>query len=145
MNLKDGYLTEAAGQTRRFCQTINLNPGTLDQYKYWHASRTIWPEIPAGIRRAGILDMEIYLSETADANGSPRATGIMILTTPVDFDWDASFGALAGFERQAEWEAFVAPFQLAGSGRSDDKWQLCERIFSLAEATEAQSPVYNNT
>ncbi len=131
MNLKKGYLTAAAGgevgvvPTRRFCQTIELNPDTLDQYKYWHDSCNIWPEIPAGIRRAGILDMEIYVSGT---------TGIMILTTPVDFDWDEAFGALAGMERQAEWEAFVAPFQLAGTGRSDEKWRLCERIFSLTEA-----------
>ena len=127
MDLKRGYLTEAAGQTRRFCQMIKLNPATLDQYKYCHTSQNIWPEIPEGIRRAGILDMEIYLSGD---------TGIMILTTPVDFDWDTSFGALAGFERQAEWEAFVAPFQMAGTGRSDEKWQLCERIFSLTEALE---------
>ncbi len=125
MNLKEGYLVEAAGPTRRFCQIIKLNPDTLGEYKHWHGSRNIWPEIPEGIRRAGILDMEIYLSGD---------TGIMLLTTPPDFEWDASFGALADFERQAEWEAFVAPFQLAGTGRSDEKWQLCERIFSLTEA-----------
>ena len=128
MNLKEGYLKEAAGPTRRFCQMIKLNPATLDDYKHWHGSRNIWPEIPEGIRRAGILDMEIYLSGDV---------GVMILTTPVDWEWDTSFGALAGFERQAEWEAFVAPFQMAGTGRSDEKWQLCERIFSLTEALNA--------
>ncbi len=37
-------------------------------------------------------------------------------------------------KKAAEWEAFVAPFQLAGTGRSDEKWQLCERIFSLTDA-----------
>lgn len=125
MNLKQGYLTAAPGATRRFCQFIELRPETIEDYKYWHRSENIWPEIPEGIRRAGILDMEIYVV---------GSHGIMILTTPVDFDWDLAFGALAGFERQAEWEAFVAPFQLAGSGRSDEKWQLCERIFSLRDA-----------
>jgi L-rhamnose mutarotase len=124
-DLKKGYLTGAAGETRRFCQTIALRPDTLDDYRHWHASKNIWPEIPAGIRRAGILDMEIYIS---------GSTGIMILTVPLDFDWDTAFGALAGFERQAEWEAFVSPWQLAEPGRSDQKWQLCERIFSLTEA-----------
>ena len=126
MDLKKGYPVEATGATRRFCQTIRLRPETLDQYKYWHSSRNIWPEIPEGIRRAGILDMEIYLSGDA--------TGIMILTVPTDWDWDEAFGALAGMERQAEWEAFVAPFQLTTGGRSDEKWSLCERIFSLTES-----------
>jgi L-rhamnose mutarotase len=112
-------------RTKRFCQYIELNPETVEQYKYWHRSENIWPEIPEGIRRAGIIDMEIYVI---------GSHGIMLLTTPADFDWDAAFGALAGYERQAEWEAFVAPFQLAGNGRSDEKWQLCERIFSLADA-----------
>jgi L-rhamnose mutarotase len=134
MNLKAGYPAEAAGPTRRFCQVIKLNPDTLDEYRHWHSGRNIWPEIPAGIRRAGILDMEIYVPGAGDAGIAGDAIGIMILTTPTDFDWDASFGALAGFERQAEWEAFVAPFQRAGTGRSDEKWQLCERIFSLTEA-----------
>ena len=131
MDLKKGYPVEAAGATRRFCQTIRLRLDTIDQYKHWHSSRNIWPEIPEGIRRAGILDMEIYLSGEENADG---ATGIMILTTPVDWDWGEAFGALAGMERQAEWEAFVAPFQMAAGGRSDEKWRLCERIFSLAEA-----------
>ena len=131
MNLKEGYLIGAAGETRRYCQFIELNPATIDQYKHWHRSANIWLEIPEGIRRAGILDMDIYVV---------GSRGIMILTTPVDFDWDVAFGALAGFERQAEWEAFVAPFQLAAGGRSDEKWQLCERIFSLKDALDIVEP-----
>jgi L-rhamnose mutarotase len=126
-NLKDGYFQPPTVATKRFCQLIELNADTLDGYKYWHDSRNIWKEIPEGIRRAGILDMEIYVRGNI---------GIMILTTPVEFDWDGAFGALATFERQAEWEDFVSRFQAAGSGRSDEKWQLCERIFSLAEVLE---------
>ncbi len=124
-NLKEGYLQQAAGPTRRFCQLLRLNPATIEEYKYWHRNENAWPEIPAGIRRAGILDMEIYLRDDQ---------AIMILTTPVDFDWDKAFGALATMERQAEWEAFVAPFQMATGARSEEKWQLCERIFSLEDA-----------
>jgi len=123
MNLKDGYKKEPAGATKRYCQFLQLNPETLDQYTYWHNNKNIWKEIPEGIRRAGILDMEIYVHNTY---------AFMILETPIDFDWDESFGKLATFERQAEWEDFVARFQQAGEGkRSDEKWQLMERIFSL--------------
>ena len=131
MNLKDGYIHETAGSTKRFCQFLFLNPETVTEYKHWHNSRHIWKEIPEGIRRAGILDMEIYVvSDMA----------FMILEVPLDFDWDESFGRLATYERQAEWEKFVAPFQRVKDGqRSEEKWQLMERIFSLTDALNNKS------
>lgn len=126
MDLKEGYIEEKAEATKRFCQFLKLNPHTLKEYKYWHDSRNIWKEIPEGIRKAGILNMEIYL------HGD---NAFMILETPPDFDWDTAFGKLASYERQAEWEDFVSQFQQAGEGRrSDEKWQLAERIFSLRDA-----------
>ncbi|NDW08666.1 L-rhamnose mutarotase [Dysgonomonas sp. 520] len=125
-NLKEGYNKKMAGATKRFCQCLKLNPETLEQYKYWHDSRNIWKEIPEGIRRAGILDMEIYLINDI---------AFMVLETPMSFDWDDAFGKLATYERQAEWEEFVAKFQITEKGqRSEEKWQLIERIFSLTEA-----------
>lgn len=128
MILKDGYQRGPAGATRRFCQFLRLNRDTLEEYTYWHNSKNIWKEIPEGIRRAGILDMEIYVIDTY---------AVMVLETPIDFNWDESFGKLATFERQAEWEDFVGRFQQAGEGkRSDEKWELMERIFSLTEALE---------
>ena len=121
-----GYEKESAGVVKRFCQFLKLNPETLDQYKYWHNSQNIWKEIPEGIRKAGILDMEIYVINDM---------AFMVLETPVDFNWDEAFGRLATFERQAEWEDFVSKFQQAGDGkRSEEKWQLVERIFSLTDA-----------
>lgn len=93
MKLKQDYLKDRAGTVKRFCQVLELNPETLDLYKYWHNSRNIWTEIPAGIRRAGILDMEIYIYGNH---------AMMILETPVDFVWNETFGKLAKYERQAE-------------------------------------------
>ena len=123
---KKGYVQEPAEERRRFCQFLQLNPATLDQYRHWHDSRNIWPEIPEGIRRAGISDMEIYVVDDK---------AIMVLETPLDFDWDEAFGRLAGYERQQEWEDFVAAFQQGGEGkRSDEKWRLAERIFSLTDS-----------
>lgn len=125
-DLKKGYLRNPAEATKRFCQFLKLNQETVDQYKYWHDSRNIWKEIPEGIRRAGIIDMEIYVINDI---------AFMVLETPVDFNWDESFGKLAGYERQAEWEDFVSKFQITAEGqRSDEKWQLIERIFSLTES-----------
>lgn len=126
MNLKKGYNEEQRGETRRYCQFLKLNPDTLDEYKHWHDSKNIWREIPEGIRKAGILYMEIYVVNDL---------AFMILETPADFDWDEAFGRLATYERQAEWEDFVSGFQQAGEGkRSEEKWQLVERIFSLTDA-----------
>jgi L-rhamnose mutarotase len=122
-NLKEGYIESSRETTKRYCQYIKLNLKTLEQYKYWHDSDNIWKEIPEGIRKAGILNMEIYVI---------RDHAFMIVETPPDFDWDAAFGRLATFERQAEWEDFVSKFQAGGVGkRSEEKWQLMERIFSL--------------
>ena len=126
INLKEGYLECPSNATKRYCQYLKLNPETLEQYKYWHNSNNIWKEIPEGIRKAGILNMEIYIIQDM---------AFMIVETAPDFDWDESFGRLATFERQAEWEDFVSKFQEAGEGkRSEEKWQLIERVFSLTEA-----------
>lgn len=131
MDLKKGYPERRTGNVRRYCQYLELNPKTIEQYKYWHDSHHIWPEIPEGIRRAGILDMEIFLCGT-------RA--VMVLETPEDFNWDEAFGKLAGYERQAEWEEFVAAFQQADPAmRSEQKWRLAERIFSLSETLQNEN------
>lgn len=126
MDLKKGYSEGQKGETKRYCQFLKLNPDTLGQYKFWHDSKNIWHEIPEGIRKAGILNMEIYVVNDL---------AFMIIETPSGFVWDEAFGRLATYERQAEWEEFIAKFQEAGEGkRSEEKWQLMERIFSLNES-----------
>ncbi|MDR0825026.1 MAG: L-rhamnose mutarotase [Prevotella sp.] len=128
MDLKEGYIRESTGKTKQYCQYLKLNPNTLEQYKHWHNSKNIWKEIPEGIRKAGILNMEIFTFNDM---------AFMLLETPVDFDWDEAFGRLATYERQSEWEDFVSKFQEGEKGqRSEEKWQLMERIFSLKEALE---------
>lgn len=125
-DLKRGYIREPySTQTKRYCQFLKLKGDKIDQYKYWHNSGNIWKEIPQGIRKAGILDMEIYLIGNIE---------VMIVETPLDFDWDEAFGQLATYERQAEWEDFMSQFQdVIGGGTSTQKWQLMERIFSLQD------------
>ena len=122
---KKGYAEPARAATKRYCQYLALNGDTIDEYKFWHAKENTWKEIPEGIRKAGILNMEIYLILNH---------AFMIVETPLDFEWDEAFGRLAGYERQAEWEDFVARFQeTAGGKRSDEKWQLMEQIYCLTD------------
>ena len=92
---------------KRYCQTLELrdDPEMIDKYCEAHAH--VWPEIQAGIREVGILDMQIYRLGTRL---------FMIMDLP----------------RQAEWEAYVAQFQGCDpAAPSTDKWRLMEKIFQL--------------
>ena len=77
-----GYRVQSYSQpVKRYCQTLNLkeNPELIAEYRKRHLKENTWPEILAGIREVGILEMEIYIL------GSRL---FMIVETPLDFDWD---------------------------------------------------------
>lgn len=89
--------------------------------KYCEVHSHVWPEIIAGQHDVGILSMEIY------RHGRRL---FMIMDTCDDFDFQKDMARLATLPRQAEWEAYVAQFQgCAADARSDEKWQLCTKIF----------------
>ncbi len=115
------------GETKRFVQILELrdDPEMIAQYRKWHSQEYQWKEIRDGIREVGILEMEIYILGTKL---------VMIVDAPIDFDWDKAMARLATLPRQAEWEAFVAKFQgCSAEARSDEKWQMMERMFYLYE------------
>lgn len=108
---------------KRYCQTLTLvdNEELIAQYVEAHAH--VWPEIKAGIREVGILDMQIYI------RGNVL---FMIVDTVDDFDWEKDNARLATLPRQAEWEEYMSRFQQAKkTATSAEKWQLMERIFKL--------------
>lgn len=112
---------------KRFCKILFLedDPDLIASYKKIHATGAAWPEITQGMRDVGILDMEIYCSETIL---------FMIMDTIPDFDHEKAMNELAGKPRQSEWEAYVSKFQKTSSALSaKDKWQLIERIYKLGE------------
>ena len=125
-NLKDGYpVQQYQGPVKRYCQTLDLrdNPELIAEYRRRHSQEHIWKEIPEGIREVGILEMEIYLLGTRL---------FMIVETPLDFDWDTAMARLGTLPRQAEWEDYMAEFQLVKAGMSSaEKWQMMDRIFHL--------------
>ena len=54
----------------------------------------------------------------------------MVMDTCDDFDFQRDMARLALLPRQAEWEAYVSQYQgCAANARSDEKWQLMQRIF----------------
>lgn len=122
----EGYKVRSYSQpVKRYCQTLSLRDNTelIAAYKKAHSKEEAWPEIRAGIREVGILEMEIYII------GSKL---FMIVETPLDFDWNTAMEKLAKLPRQAEWEDYVAKFQQCAEGAtSDEKWQMMERMFYL--------------
>ena len=108
---------------KRFCQTLDLRDDPEMVEKYVEAHSRVWPEVQAGIREVGILDMQIF------RRGNRL---FMIMDTVDDFDFVADNARLAGLPRQAEWEAYVAQFQGCDpDAPSTQKWQLMEKIFEL--------------
>lgn len=121
----EGYIQQDRGRTKRYVQTINLNddPEMIEEYKKWHSKEHHWKEIRDGIKEVGILEMEIYICGT---------TAVMIVDTPVHFNWQAAMDSLATLPRQTEWEAFVARLQNSSpDARSDEKWKMMTRMFYL--------------
>ena len=124
----EGYHVKEYGQpVKRYVQAMDLkdDPQLIAEYKRRHSQAEAWPEILAGIREVGILDMQIFILGTRL---------VMIVETPVDFEWDLAMARLATLPRQQEWEDYMAIFQQCAEGAtSDEKWQMMERMFYLYE------------
>lgn len=125
----EGYRVKEYGMpVKRYCQALDLknNPELIAEYLKIHSREKAWPEIRAGIRSVGILEMEIYIV---------GCKLFMIVEAPLDFDWDSAMKRLAQLPRQTEWEDYVARFQECVQGSSSaEKWQLMERLFYLYES-----------
>lgn len=128
MSSIQGYkMKEFSMPTKRYCQTLSLknNPILIEEYRKIHSEEKAWPEIRAGIRAVGILEMKIYIL------GSQL---FMIIETPLDFDWKIAMDKLSNLPRQAEWEKYVSKFQDCPClSSSAEKWKLMERMFYLYE------------
>ena len=126
MSSIQGYkMKEYSMPTKRYCQTLSLknNPILIEEYRKIHSEEKAWPEIRAGIRAVGILEMEIYIL------GSQL---FMIIETPLDFDWEIAMDKLSNLPRQAEWEKYVSKFQdCPYLSSSAEKRKLIERMFYL--------------
>lgn len=110
---------------KRYVQTMDLkdDAALISEYRRRHSQGEVWPEIINGIRQVGILEMEVYLLGTRL---------VMIVETPLNFDWNEAMSRLATLPRQQEWEEYMALFQqCAAQATSDEKWQMMERIFHL--------------
>ena len=119
------YVKDYRQRVKRYVQTMDLkdNAELIAEYRRRHSEAESWKEIRDGIREVGILDMQIFILGTRL---------VMIVETPVDFDWDTAMARLATLPRQQEWEDYMSVFQDCKPGSSsDEKWQMMERMFYL--------------
>ncbi len=110
---------------KRFVKVLVLknDPDLIEEYRQWHASGNVWPEILQGLRQVGVLDMEIYI------DGS---TLVMIMDTNSTFIDELQMKELAKLPRQQEWEILMTKYQETNPKASaKEKWRLLTRIFKL--------------
>ena len=126
---QNGYPAKQYGQpTKRYVQILDLKNDDSEMirlYRQAHDKEHFWKEIGEGIKSVGILEMEIYIHDNRL---------VMIVDTPLDFDWHKAMVRLATLPRQAEWEHYVSQFQgCSADATSDEKWQMMERMFHIYE------------
>ncbi len=127
--MSEGVHVKDYGQpVKRYVQTMELkdDPELIAEYRRRHSEAESWKEIRDGIREVGILDMQIFIHGTRL---------VMIVETPLDFDWETAMARLATLPRQQEWEDYMAIFQDCKPGStSDEKWQMMDRMFYLYDS-----------
>lgn len=103
-----------------YCYTLDLKNDIrlIEEYKQHH--QYVWPEILAGIRQVGIVNMQIFCYQTRM---------VMVVNVPKGLDVEAAFATLAHLPRQQEWETLMWNYQQAVA--EGQKWVKMERIFSL--------------
>ena len=107
----------------RYCLALDLkdNPTLIAAYEQYHAS--VWPEIIASIKEAGINALEIY-------RVSNRL--FMILDTKDDFSFEEKALMDAKNEMVQQWEKLMWDFQQAlPCAKPGEKWVLMQKICTV--------------
>ena len=98
-------------------------PNLVSEYEHYHSANGIWPEIPAGIRAAGIADMQIYRI------GSRL---FMIVDYDENTNLHQAFERMGQMPRQSEWAALMSGFQKAlPEAKPGEHWAAMEPLFLL--------------
>ncbi|GAB3911771.1 L-rhamnose mutarotase [Larkinella knui] len=111
----------------RTCFALDLknDPALIAQYDQYHRPDHIWPEIPAGIRAGGILDMQIYRIGTRL---------FMIVETPDELSVEQAFRKIGDFPRQAEWAVLMGRFQQRlPEAQPGEHWAEMQPVFVLSD------------
>ena len=109
----------------RYCLALDLkeDPALIAAYADYHAS--VWPEIIASIKEAGIKALEIYRV----ANRL-----FMIIEAGDDFSFEKKAVMDAKNEMVVQWEKLMWEYQQAlPTAKPGEKWVLMKKIFTLSD------------
>jgi L-rhamnose mutarotase len=109
------------------------DPGLVERYKAHH--REVWPEVRASLRRAGIVNMDIYLL---------GRRLVMVVDTDGP-DYRRCFAKHAtSHPRVIEWESLMRSLQQPPPGAPAGEWWTQMRpVFSLAAPDNAECSMLN--
>jgi L-rhamnose mutarotase len=108
---------------KRYCLALDLkeDPNLIAAYEEYH--RSVWPEIIASIKDAGIQQLEIYRV----ANRL-----FMIMEVNNDFSFEEKSAMDVNNEIVQQWEKMMWEYQQAlPTAQPGEKWMLMEKIFTL--------------
>lgn len=107
---------------RRVCFALDLvnDAELIEAYEEAHAAGKVWPEVIAGIRQAGYIDMEIW-----------RVADRLLMIAEVEDDWPHPIDPDLA-EVDARWQLAMDRFQKRiVSEINAPKWAPMQRIFAL--------------
>ena len=117
-------------KTQRTCLALDLkdDEALIAQYEHLHRPENIWVEIPEGISKGGIVDMQIYRIGTRL---------FMIVETEEGIELNAAFEVMGKMPRQSEWAAFMQGFQnRLAEAKVHEHWAEMKPIFMLKNCLE---------
>lgn len=99
------------------------NAELIASYDHYHKPGNIWPEIPDGIREAGITDMQIYRI---------GRHLFMIVEHDGATDLKTAFDKMAALPRQGEWATWMDSFQQKlPEAAAGEHWAAMKPVFLL--------------
>lgn len=107
-----------AAEPKRFAFMLKLRPGMAQAYEEAH--RTVWPEMLALLKRAGISEYSIY-----------RRDDLLILALRSE-DFDASWSRIEDDPVNLRWQEAMAPyFAPVDDIRPGERFAMLEEVFYL--------------
>ncbi len=106
-----------------YAMTLQLRdgPGVVERYKAEHAAA--WPEVIARLRRAGVLELRIYLL---------GRRLFMYMRAEEGFDPARDLGGLDDDPRYREWDELMRSLQEpVPEARPGEWWASMEEVFDL--------------
>jgi len=114
-----------SGLRKGVCLTLDLidDKELIEKYIHYHKKENNWSEINEGIKKAGVLLMDIYLVENRM---------FMICEVDSNEDFDDVWERISTYSWQDEWFKLMSHFIKALKGKNLE-WIKMERVFELPQ------------